>query len=718
MRPFTNGNLFTPTFLTNFSDATTSTSLTTPWGYFFTLSQAARPPFRLNDGLFHLAAGRPNLTNALSFTTNNRINLNRNLTTLNLPQNTSLPRNFLTNAAGGVDLTRELDSLISSKIDRADITNRFRSSFTQKYSRDVLRQILVNINDLNFASQVYTSTPTATTGSANTNSDGIPSQYSGLQNFVYLNEVATRVAYNPRRLSITGQGGSGNSTCEVQIWLKFELVNPFSIPMGNQSEINFMIDNFSATANYISANGTPGSAILNRGTVPALGPQSGNTIVSQDVQPGSYLPTSGSDGTSNSGNLTFGLEYQFYEGNRTFNIPPGAQSITVSNVSFQIIYSKLLQSAGNNTTVRDWSLAQDFSGHGAADGTLSFNGGSVSLVTTSLKQSDGSTSNFQEPAGSIQDFNTGSVLGIAKNDPRVRRFPNWATPVTAWFPVSGSGNSRLTFGRQNSVVNFSASSGSSGIPADRITGNFTEIFKYSANITSTDQSYKSLTELGKVHTGLQWRTLNIAAQNPTEANAGHIPDWALLDAFYITNNIPKLNINSIVYPAANISGVNQSTAGLLRTPAVASLLAGGTNTPTPADNVPPTSSMALTGTNSFLTLATNIAAMNFTTNWAGRRGTNFPANQYALLGEVLEVAGVASFSNNDAVNEGRAASFIDAVSLHSDVFSIYSVGYALDRQGRNVGEFMLRTQVQLDRSTGKFRKTFVEPVRVSNLPMP
>jgi hypothetical protein len=88
------------------------------------------------------------------------------------------------------------------------------------------------------------------------------------------------------------------------------------------------------------------------------------------------------------------------------------------------------------------------------------------------------------------------------------------------------------------------------------------------------------------------------------------------------------------------------------------------------------------------------------------------------LGDVLEVNRVANFTNNDASNEGRAASFIDAMSLHSDVFSIYSLGQALDRQGRNVGEFMLRTQVQLDRTTGRFRPVFTEPVRTSSLPMP
>jgi hypothetical protein len=216
----------------------------------------------------------------------------------------------------------------------------------------------------------------------------------------------------------------------------------------------------------------------------------------------------------------------------------------------------------------------------------------------------------------------------------------------------------------------------------------------------------------------------MAAQSPTESSA-LIPDWALLDAFYINNSIPKLNINSFVYPAATNAAANtlaqQENAGLLKGAALESLLSGGTNMPV-SDQIPADSRMRLTGANSYGTIARNIARMNYQTSWATRRAAlgaaAFPANQYAMLGEVLEVANVANFASNDVVNEGRAASFIDALSLNSDVFSIYSVGYSMDRQGRDVGEFRLRTQVQLDRTTGRFRPVFTEPVRASNLPLP
>jgi hypothetical protein len=687
------------------------------WSYYFSPQQIAN--FYNNLGgswnvlradYFQLSAGPRNLTNAPSWFTNNRVNLNTQLSPIT-NGGVRFARNFLTNAAGGAPLTTEIDNLIQNKIDRAAITNQVGKSFVSKYGQDVLRQIVVNINDFNLSSLDNPSTPTGTTGSANTNVDGIPSLYNGLRDFVYLNEVATRVAYNPRSLAITGQG---NSICEVQIWLKCELINPFSISMGNQTSIAFIIDNFSATATYISSNGTPGSATLSRATVPALGPQSGTTVVNQNVSPRSYLPTSGTTGTSTSGNLTFGLEYQFYEGNATHNIPTGATAITVTNVSFQISFVKLLQSAGSNVTIRDWAIAQDFAGHGAANGTLTFSGALIPQVNTSLKQGNGATLNFQAPDTGIQDFNTGSVLGIAKNDPRVRRFPASAVPITAWFPVSGSGNPLLTLGSQNSVVNFTVSTGISGVAPDRSSGNFSDYFIRTSNLTSTSQSYGSLTELGKVHTGLQWRTLHMAAQNPGET--AHIPDWALLESFYTTNQIAKLNVNSAHGSSTGSRPLaTQAADGVLRHVPFVSLLNGGTNTSTPLGGFPAASRFSSTAS-TLTNLALAVSQMNFNPQWSGIRASRsqyFPQNSYSMIGEVLQVQGLTDNATaSDAVNEGRAATFLDAISTTSDVFSIYSVGYAVDRQGRDVGEYRLRTQVAFNPTTNRFETVYTEPVFV------
>ncbi len=219
----------------------------------------------------------------------------------------------------------------------------------------------------------------------------------------------------------------------------------------------------------------------------------------------------------------------------------------------------------------------------------------------------------------------------------------------------------------------------------------------------------------------------MAAQNQTEGN-GLIPDWALLDTFYLTNNIQpnianpivKLNVNSVHYPAAtsSLSLSNQMSAGLLRPLALQSLLSAGTNAAaaTNADvNLPSASVMLSSGPSSPASISGNLSQLNFNTNWARRRGdlgaTNFSSNAYSTIGEVLEVRNVADFSPDDAVNEGRAASFIDAITTYSDIFSIYSIGYAVDRTGATVAEFAMRTQVQFDPTTGRFKTVFTEPLR-------
>jgi hypothetical protein len=227
-----------------------------------------------------------------------------------------------------------------------------------------------------------------------------------------------------------------------------------------------------------------------------------------------------------------------------------------------------------------------------------------------------------------------------------------------------------------------------------------------------------------VHTGLQWRTLHMASQNPTEIGNSLIPDWALLDTFYLTNNIQanianpivKINVNSVHYPAANtLSLQDQVEAGLLRPLALQTLLSAGSNSTAATDAGIPAASVMTSGESGPATLASNLSLLNFNRNWAARRAglgaTNFPSNAFSSIGEVLEIRNVADFSQDDAVNEGRAASFIDAITTHSDIFSIYSIGYAVDRTGATVAEFALRTQVQFDPVIGRFKTVFSEPLR-------
>jgi hypothetical protein len=210
--------------------------------------------------------------------------------------------------------------------------------------------------------------------------------------------------------------------------------------------------------------------------------------------------------------------------------------------------------------------------------------------------------------------------------------------------------------------------------------------------------------------------LQIKSQNPAESAAGLIPDWALLSSFYIGANSTKLNLNSVVYPAALSSTMNASAqlnAGLLRHRAVASLLSGGANG-TIALSANYSTDSAIPA-NSLTNISRSISQMAFVAPWAVRRTSlgaqRFPSNAYAMIGEVLEIQDISNFnSTNDFINEGRAASFIDAVSVLSDSFTVYSVGQALDRNGANVSEYRLKATIRRDPTLGRYRITLLQPV--------
>lgn len=714
-RPFSAAS-FGTSVAEGFSNVFANTNATTPWSYFFSPQQIVTfqgvGTNNVKPLAYEIAGSDLNLTNLIPALTNNSINLTANLSTATSGQ-VRFPRNFLTNASGAENLTSEIDNLIETRIDRPDITNRFGSGFADKYTQEVLRQIVVNINDYNLATGT-TANPglTATTGGGNLDSEGIPSEYSGLKRFIHLNEIATQVAYSTDTLTL-------GSMAEVQIWFKVELVNPYSIAWGDAAQILFKIDNFSATATYTTSTGG-GTSTLSEPTPQDASTAGGGTPIGinlfNNVPANSYaISIQGND-------LTFGFEYQFYSGNGTSNIPSDATNIQITSVSFRPVFVKLLQWANASNTIRDWATATDFSAVGQANGVLRFSG-NIPRVTSSLKKADLTTAHLERPAANIANFNGAGVLGIAKNDPRVRSFQAWSINPQAWSGVGANQGRALTLGGPNvGTINFTAGTGLANIPSDSVGGIGNDIFAHPSlqngfRAQNANETYQTLMELGNVHTGLQWRTLQIKSQSTAESAARHIPDWALLNSFYIgTNRIPKLNLNSVVYPAASSSSMNASaqlTAGLLRPRAVASLLNAGANS-TLATSANYTSTSTIPA-GSVTNISRSISQMGFLNSWAARRtslgDSRFPSNAYAMIGEVLEIPDVSNFNaTNDFINEGRAASFIDAVSVFSDSFTVHSVGQAIDKTGANVSEYRLRATVRRDGATGRYRVTLLQPV--------
>jgi hypothetical protein len=199
-----------------------------------------------------------------------------------------------------------------------------------------------------------------------------------------------------------------------------------------------------------------------------------------------------------------------------------------------------------------------------------------------------------------------------------------------------------------------------------------------------------------------------------------------LEIFTVTNSpitVPaKLNVNSQSFPAGSSPGMtanNLLSAGMARPLALASLLAGNTNGGSATQTliggtnagIPASAVFPATGPSSYLAVASNIARLDFSTVWTGSRPTNLPTNSIVMLSEVLEVNGVSNVGNDESANEGRVRGFHDALAAASDVFTIYSVGYAMDRNTNVTGETFLRTQVARDPADPtKFRVIYTEPL--------
>lgn len=708
---------------------------TPTWGYYFSPAQVRS--FTTNPASaslwralqFRIAGGAGNLTNNLPPAPVGRTNLNGPL----LAQapvisagGASYARNFLANgAAGNNSLVNEIDALINNRLETPAVVDFFGGNgFLAKYGQNTLRQIVVNINDYPLAtgSGSAAAGSTAVSGAGFTNSDGIPRNVTGFRPFIYLNEIAFRAAQatNP----------AGN-ILELQLWLQVELANPYSTPWGEAGRIDFRVTNTRIVVGY-ETNGT-------KGTLP---PQNFTwngeielTGVGNNVPANSIVDTM-TNSTPPNQPLRF---VRVYEISRTGGgIPAGASNVFVESVLIEPGWVTLRQYFNNPATVRDWAQGGDFpANHFEFTGT-----NEIPVVTRYLGQ--GQTGADSAAASkldaTLQNFNDNALVrGIAKNDPRVRRYADVTPPAGGepWLRVGGAGNPNLTLGLNNSTVNMSAGTGLASVPNDDppTTGNNIlshPDFDIDLSTRLVNATYVSAFELGRVHTGLQWRTLHLHAQELAEGSS--IPDWALLDVFTVTNAVApaatRLNPNALPYPSMNtlLTATNATNQGLGRIGAYVGLINGfaAANNPTNAQML-----VAGTLTNAGLlasaawtpaqaeTAGTNLFMMRFNGNWAGRRAalSGFPMNAYGSLAEIVEVDGVGNVGTSKSEKEARARVVYETMSPFSDTFTIYSIGQALEVSTYGttirtnvVGETRLRTQVTRDPATGEMRRVSTEPV--------
>jgi hypothetical protein len=594
------------------------------------------------------------------------------------------------------NLTAALDGMATKFFSGAKYRTYFGSTngLLGKYGPAITRQIIANINDMVLPTGT-TNVPgnVAVTGAnaADMLLGGIPRLVAGYRPFPFLNEIASRTIYH-----IDTNSGRLN----MQVWLAFEIANPYNTAWGDASEVVVELDEWSFKGSYTVSEGT---TVQIPNTQPAVNP----TWLRLRWPAQTNLPARSYT------NLVLALTAS------NIVLSNGAANIQLTN-RLDLKSVRYLQwplPAGANT-VRDWAHGPDLP---VWESTTS--GGSMAAATTAFTNNGQVTNSF--PTGG-----NNAVFGVAKNDPRVRRFPSYDPPSPPWLRV-GNGGPAVTIGSNNSTVNFAAGTGVASAPSsDKTTNTSNDIMTHESFARDTlrntfpARDLLSAFDLAQVHTGLQWRTLQFRAQDTAEA--GSAPDWALLEIFTVTNSpitVPaKLNVNSQSFPAGSSPGMNANnllSAGMARPLAMASLLAGNTNGNSATNaqigatnaGIPASAVFPASGASSYLAVASNIARLDFSAVRSGNRPTNLPSNSIVMLSEVLEVNGVSNVGNDESANEGRVRGFYDALAAASDVFTIYSVGYAMDRNTNVTGESFLRTQVARDSNNPtKFRVIFSEPL--------
>jgi len=567
---------------------------------------------------------------------------------------------------------------LNQNIDNETLRSRFANrTFAAKYRPNPARQMAAAILD-------FTRDPAAglASGLETVNEDGVPTSHLGVSAPPYLNEIVVKPYYALRvPVPQPGEPDGGPGQIEAQVYVQIELVNPYSTQWSGDLAVRLRRQRFDYSGTYSRG----GEQYAFSGGLPSW-PADRDTeftepiVVEGPIGARSFRTT-----------LFFRYEWQAdLEGT-------GPVSDVAMDVNFQFASVQLLANPDQPGTIRDWAVGTD-----------------LPLWTITLDatadRGDWVGGGNSGPLASLPDgvaMSGVSARAVAKNDPRVRTFVDWeGNPnVQAWDETAGG---EITMGAVNSDVNFSGNA-LPGLPKDRTTSdNFFDHPSFAYPAQTGPGVYKSIFDLGRIHTGLQWRTLHMHGQPANESDQ-FIPDWALLEVLAVTNSwVPattRLNPSALPYPAlTNFTSFAQmatnSGGRLSRAGAHAALLSGFVNLTNPAALAAATVSVGsisntmpadipagvVFSSNDIGTISTNLIAMNFNARWDSFRRANadvYPRGIYSSLGEVVEVSGLGSSAPggaelNKSQLEGRARVVYESLTPVSDTFTIYSVGEAAE----------------------------------------
>lgn len=238
---------------------------------------------------------------------------------------------------------------------------------------------------------------------------------------------------------------------------------------------------------------------------------------------------------------------------------------------------------------------------------------------------------------------------------------------------------------------------------------------------ATSANYSIAADLGKVFTGLPWRTLRMQPQPATEVDAGFVPDWVLLDmvdfsaansAFAAVN--PNLRYISAVAPVRGFgSGMRGQLNVLTNQQAIQSLVnplspeaAVLTNAVSLADAGVALNQAGISNVLSRLGQLGVPASWANATAWLDHRTEtlSFPEEELLLASEITEIEGVANYNTTAdefKMNEYRLSALFPGLGTRSRFFKISAVGQAVEGTA-NVAvsaTALLQTLVEVDDST-------------------
>jgi hypothetical protein len=207
------------------------------------------------------------------------------------------------------------------------------------------------------------------------------------------------------------------------------------------------------------------------------------------------------------------------------------------------------------------------------------------------------------------------------------------------------------------------------------------------------------------------------------------------------NRTLPVNINGRFYLPGNVTNSAPPAPRTIGIKALAEVLSIGGNgsnqDPTNPSNSISTNATRFKGFSAnSTTIANAIGNMTWSPNssWGNstsnsttfrRNALRFPANQYILPSEIMEIEGVADavsqtdYNNSSSHfkwNEGRASALIPAVTTRSSFFTIYAYAQALDNQQNIDSEALTKTLVEVESdtsttpSTYKVKKLYTQPI--------